>query len=80
MRKWFRRQHDHSSNIPNGPLKLVCVIDTSLKMGKGKIAAQVGHACMEVALNLKKSNPLLLHAWRSRGAGKIVVRSQRISS
>ena len=79
MGKWFRRQQNHSSKIPVGPLKLICVVDTSLKMGKGKIAAQVGHACMEVALFLNKSNPAMLKAWRLRGSSKVVVRLEENS-
>ncbi|HJN55723.1 MAG TPA: aminoacyl-tRNA hydrolase [Candidatus Poseidoniales archaeon] len=81
MKGWWRRASsgsDHS--IPSGPLKLVCVIDVGLGMGKGKIASQVGHACMEVALQIQRENPSLLSAWRSRGAGKIIVRSEDGSS
>ncbi|MGB2392828.1 MAG: peptidyl-tRNA hydrolase, partial [Poseidonia sp.] len=31
-------------------MKLVCVVNQSLKMGKGKIAAQVGHASIQAFL------------------------------
>ena len=35
----------------DAPVKLVCVVNQSLKMGKGKIAAQVGHASVQAFLN-----------------------------
>ncbi|MBG17134.1 MAG: hypothetical protein CMB77_02095 [Euryarchaeota archaeon] len=45
MKSWWRRSTSgRRQPIPSGPLKLVCVIDTELKMSKGKIASQVGHA------------------------------------
>ena len=80
MSWWRRGSAGRRQPIPSGPLKLVCVIDAGLGMGKGKIAAQVGHACMEVALQLQRDDADLLRAWRSRGAGKIVVRSEEGSS
>lgn len=30
---------------PTGELKMVFIVNHGLKMGKGKIAAQVGHVC-----------------------------------
>lgn len=81
MKGWWRRASPEKNRIvPSGPLKLVCVIDASLGMSKGKIASQVGHACMEVALQLQRDDPSLLIAWRTRGAGKIIVRSEDGSS
>ena len=81
MKSWWRRSTSgRRQPIPSGPLKLVCVIDTDLRMSKGKIASQVGHACMEVALQLHMDDPSLLRAWRSKGAGKIIVRSEEESS
>ena len=41
---------DSSYQASLGPVKLVCIVDASLKMGKGKIAAQVGHASVKAAL------------------------------
>jgi PTH2 family peptidyl-tRNA hydrolase len=38
-------------------VKLVLVVNDSLKMQKGKIAAQAGHATLACALMLKEKNP-----------------------
>nr|XP_018261068.1 peptidyl-tRNA hydrolase [Kwoniella dejecticola CBS 10117]OBR83226.1 peptidyl-tRNA hydrolase [Kwoniella dejecticola CBS 10117] len=38
-------------------MKLVLVVNDELKMTKGKIAAQAGHATLACALTLKEANP-----------------------
>ena len=40
-----------------GDIKQVIIIRTDLEMGKGKIAAQVGHACVLGAEHVRKSHP-----------------------
>ena len=44
-------------------LKMVFVINHELKMGKGKIAAQVGHAAVKATLKSGEARPELLDAW-----------------
>lgn len=44
-------------------IKQVIVVRTDLDMGKGKIAAQVGHACVLGAEHVRKSNPQWFEAW-----------------
>jgi PTH2 family peptidyl-tRNA hydrolase len=48
-------------------VKLVLVVNDELKMSKGKIAAQAGHATLACALMLKDINPkvsLTVIQWR----------------
>ena len=52
-------------------MKQVIIIRTDLDMGKGKIAAQVGHACVLGAENVRKSNPEGFSEWWE-GQEKIV--------
>lgn len=48
-------------------IKLVLVVNDSLKMQKGKIAAQAGHATLACALMLKDANPKLYRNWQRQG-------------
>ena len=54
-------------------IKQVIVVRTDLDMGKGKIAAQVGHACVLGAEHVRKSNPEWFTQWWD-GQEKIVVK------
>ena len=56
-------------------LKMVFVINHELKMGKGKIAAQVGHAAVKATLKSGEARPELLDAWLSTGQKKICVKA-----
>ena len=56
-------------------LKMVFVINHELKMGKGKIAAQVGHAAVTATLKSGEVRPELLDAWLSTGQKKICVKA-----
>ena len=54
-------------------IKQVVVVRTDLDMGKGKIAAQVGHACVLGAEHVRKSHPGWFEKWWS-GQEKVVVK------
>jgi len=54
-------------------IKQVIVVRTDLEMGKGKIAAQVGHACVLGAENVRKSHPDWFKVWW-QGQEKIVLK------
>ena len=56
-----------------GDIKQVIVVRTDLGMGKGKIAAQVGHACVLGAEHVRKSHPEWYSEWWGRQE-KIVVK------
>ena len=56
-----------------GDIKQVIVVRTDLDMGKGKIAAQVGHACVLGAEHVRKSHPEWWSKWWG-GQEKVVVK------
>ena len=58
----------------SGPMKMACVVNQGLKMGKGKIAAQVGHASVKAVLDLGKTNPIALEAYLFKGQKKICLK------
>jgi PTH2 family peptidyl-tRNA hydrolase len=60
------------------PVKLVCVVNQSLKMGKGKIAAQVGHASVQAFLNGGVSHPSEIEAWLASGQKKICLKTPEV--
>lgn len=62
--------------------KMIFVVNGDLKMGKGKICAQVGHACLAAYLlmeDVARFDPeakLVLDSWNNLGSAKIVVRGE----
>ncbi len=54
-------------------MKQVILVRQDLKMPKGKLAAQVGHACVEAVLRSEKNK---ITKWRSEGMLKVVVKVQ----
>jgi PTH2 family peptidyl-tRNA hydrolase len=60
----------------NGPFehKMVILVRNDLKMTKGKIAAQVGHAAVNCALSIKKKDPKEFDRWMLSGQAKVVLK------
>jgi PTH2 family peptidyl-tRNA hydrolase len=62
--------------------KMVFVVNGDLKMGKGKICAQVAHACLSAYLQMEdvarfdQEAKLILESWDTMGCAKIVVRCE----
>lgn len=56
-----------------GNIKQVIIVRTDLDMGKGKIAAQVGHACVLGAEHVRKSHPSWYEEWW-QGQEKVVLK------
>ncbi len=54
--------------------KIVVLVRTDLDMGKGKVAAQVGHASVELALRAQKMDRRSFDAWMSGGQKKAVLK------
>ena len=61
--------------IDDGPVKLVLVINNDLKMGKGKIAAQAGHASVTATLKAGEYRPVILDSWLKSGQKKVCLKS-----
>lgn len=60
--------------IGMGSIKQVVVVRKDLNMGTGKIAAQVGHACVLGAEHVRKSHPQWYKEWEMAGQEKVVVK------
>ena len=59
---------------PKEEYKMVVLVRNDVKMGKGKIAAQVGHAAVECALYSEKKDKKSFDAWYSGGQAKVVLK------
>ena len=57
-----------------GDIKQVIIVRTDLDMGKGKIASQVGHACVLGAEHVRKSHPEWFDDWWQYGQEKVVLK------
>lgn len=63
--------------IMNGPFKLVLCVNNELKMTKGKIAAQCGHATLGAYKLASKHCTSALKNWEYMGQAKIAVKVER---
>lgn len=82
---WKRRPHftrDDEINDINSedeysmtqePHKLVLCVRSDLKMQKGKIAAQVGHATLEAYKEARRRHPQALKTWEGQAQPKIAL-------
>lgn len=61
----------------DAPFKMVLVVNMELKMGKGKIAAQCGHATMGAYKLSRKHCRTALHCWERHGTAKVVVKAEQ---
>ena len=62
------------------PLTMILVTRKDLKLSRGKLAAQCGHAAVECALKAKRECPKILDKWLENGARKIVVEAPNLDS
>jgi len=56
--------------------KMVIVVRTDIKMSKGKVAAQAGHAAVSAAEYARKNRPEWWMPWISEGQCKIAVKAK----
>ena len=59
------------ASVSAGEYKMAIIVNHSLGMKKGKIAAQVAHGAVSATL---KANPALLEAWFSSGQAKVTLK------
>jgi len=59
--------------------KQVIVVRTDLKMGKGKLSAQVGHAAVSAAEEARKKNSEWWQAWLKEGQCKVAVKVKNLA-
>lgn len=62
--------------LPLDGVKMVLVVRTDLKMGKGKAAAQCSHATLAAYRMAKKKQPQVLRIWECSGQPKVVVKTE----
>ncbi len=55
-------------------MKQVILCRTDLRIGKGKLCAQVAHASLEAALRLMKKDKEKFERWKREGAKKVVLK------
>lgn len=58
----------------SGELKMILIVRSDLKMGKGKVAAQCSHAAVSAYKQVQCRNPELLKQWEYYGQPKVVVK------
>ncbi|GAB0087541.1 Probable peptidyl-tRNA hydrolase 2 [Sergentomyia squamirostris] len=58
----------------NGEYKMILVVRNDLKMGKGKIAAQCGHAAVGAYQTAIRAIPKIVARWENSGCAKIAVK------
>ncbi|MDH5449134.1 MAG: peptidyl-tRNA hydrolase Pth2 [Candidatus Bathyarchaeota archaeon] len=59
--------------------KQVIAVRTDLKMSKGKLAAQVGHAAVSASEEAKKKHPEWWQAWLKEGQCKVAVKVKNLA-
>jgi PTH2 family peptidyl-tRNA hydrolase len=55
-------------------MKQVIAVRTDLKMGKGKLAAQVAHASLSAYELCKKQSPKQVEKWENEGQKKVILK------
>ncbi|PRP80984.1 putative peptidyl-tRNA hydrolase [Planoprotostelium fungivorum] len=83
----YIESEDEDDNEEYIPHKMLFIVRTDLKMGAGKVAAQVGHATLggykraiQIELIFALENRGAVKMWSSGGQAKIAVKIPRLSS
>jgi len=65
---------EYSDVSDDEDMKMVLVVRSDLKMGKGKAAAQCSHATLAAYKQAKRKNPEWLRVWECNGQPKITLK------
>ena len=57
-------------------MKQVIVVNTSIKMSRGKLCAQVAHASIASLIETQKKNKTLIKKWLNGGQKKVVLKAK----
>ena len=72
----FVHEEEEKQNEPTSLYsKMVIVVRTDLKMGRGKIAAQVGHGVLGAYKIAISKDPVSIGIWEESGQAKIIVKA-----
>ncbi|XP_053696591.1 probable peptidyl-tRNA hydrolase 2 [Sabethes cyaneus] len=69
-----RKESENVFSDFGGEFKMILIVRNDLKMGKGKIAAQCGHAAVGAYEGALKKTPSILRKWQNGGQAKIAVK------
>ena len=69
-----RREEDEKRGAESTEYKMVLIVRSDLKMGKGKIGAQCGHASLGTYKVAKKKDPAAVAAWERQGRKKEILK------
>ncbi|XP_010151920.1 PREDICTED: peptidyl-tRNA hydrolase 2, mitochondrial [Eurypyga helias] len=59
----------------SGEFKMVLIVRSDLKMGKGKVVAQCAHAAVSAYKQVQRKNPEILEQWDDCGQPKVVLKT-----
>lgn len=62
--------------VKKGSYRVVVIINKDLKMGKGKVLSQFGHA-IDAMHEMLDEYPALVEAWRNSGSAKVVLKGSQ---
>ncbi len=70
----FKTSASTAAGLETEECKMILAVRMDIKMEKGKIAAQCGHATLAVYKMAKKVTPKFIRQWEKRGQAKVAVK------
>ena len=63
------------SSSTTSSVKMYCVLNSSVSMGKGKMCGQIGHAVSELVRKLEKNPTSEYKLWLTSGETKVILKA-----